>query len=387
MIPQDFLFQHRTVIDFGRGSLVRLGEHVTHLGAERALLVCDKGIIDAGLAAQADAVLKSAGVKTYWFSDLSPNPRDTECQAAASKALASDAACVIGLGGGSVMDTAKAAAALATNGGTVKSWEDPRRLDTPPLPTVCVPTTAGTGSEVTFVAVITDDDEHYKMTLLDPRLAPNVAVLDPELTHKLPPGMTAATGMDALTHAVEAYTGRAANPISDALALRAIEEVAANLVRAVQHGDDLEARSGMLLASLLAGMAFGNSDVGAVHCMGETLGGRYDTAHGIACAVFLPSVFEFNISADPGRHAEVARRLGVTTSDVGLETLAHEGAAAIRRLMEQIALPRFKEIDKVDPADFPMLAHASAAHVCSPDNARAITETDYLDLFRKAYEE
>lgn len=386
MVPQEFLFQHTTVIDYGRGSVDRVGEHASSLGARRALLVCDEGIVAAGLAERAEATLRAAGIAVTRFSDLSPNPRDTECQRAASAALEGRAECVIGLGGGSVMDTAKAAAALVKNGGTVKDWEDPKRLREAPLPTICVPTTAGTGSEVTFVAVITDDQAHYKMTLLDPRLAPDVALLDPDLTTGLPATLTAATGMDALTHAIEAYTGRAANPISDALALQAIEGVRHYLVRAVRQGDDIDARSGMLLASLLAGMAFGNSDVGAVHCMGETLGGRYDTPHGIACAVFLPFVFEFNIEADPTRHAAVARALGVEAAGGDPEATAREGAAVIRRLMADVDLPRFQDLEGVSPADFPLLARSSAEHVCSPDNAREIGEPDYLSLFQKAYE-
>lgn len=386
MVFSDFSFQHRTVIDFGYGGLARIGEHARSLGAGAALLVCDKGIVAAGLADRAEAVLTSAGIRTKRFSDISSNPRDSECQAAAAVAVECAVTCIVGLGGGSVMDTAKAAAALVTNGGSVKSWEDPRRLDKAPIPVICVPTTAGTGSEVTFVAVITDDQAHYKMTLLDPRLAPSIALLDPELTLGLPPHLTAATGLDAMTHAIEAYTGRASNPISDALALRAIENVNAYLLRAVRKGDDRGARAGMLLSSLLAGMAFGNSDVGAVHCMGETLGGRYDTPHGVACAVFLPFVFEFNIPADPERHAQVARALGVTT-DSDPETVAREGCARIRRLIADMGLPRLRDLEGVSPDDFAVLARASAEHVCSPDNARDITEADYLDLFRKAYAE
>jgi alcohol dehydrogenase len=381
-----FLFQHQTVVDFGAGAVGRLGEHAARLEARRLLFVCDEGLERAGLADRVEEALAAAGIDVTRFTDVSPNPRDEECRAAADTALAAAAEAVLGLGGGSVMDTAKAAAALATNGGTVKDWEDPRRLARAPLPTLCVPTTAGTGSEVTFVAVITDEREHYKMTLLDPRLAPDVAVLDPELTLTLPPSLTAATGMDALTHAVEAYTGRAATPLTDVLALRSIELVAAHLRRAVSHGGDLEARAGMLLASLLAGMAFGNSDVGAVHCMGETVGGLYDTPHGVACAVFLPEVFEFNVVADPARHAVVARALGVPADGGDDAHLAAEGAGTIRRLMADIGIPRFRELDKVTPADFETMARMAAEHVCSPDNAREIGYDDYLALFVKAYE-
>ena len=170
--------------------------------------------------------------------------------------------------------------------------------------------------------MITDQEHHYKMTLLDTRIAPDVAVLDPDLTRSLPPGITAATGMDALVHAIEAYTCKAANPISDALALRAVALVAGALPVVVKDGGNAEARSDMLLASLLAGLAFGNADVGAVHCLGESLGGLYDTPHGVACAVFLPYVLEFNLVADPTKHATVARAL-----DPGAESMVEAEAA------------------------------------------------------------
>jgi alcohol dehydrogenase len=195
--------------------------------------------------------------------------------------------------------------------------------------------------------------------------------------------VTAATGLDALTHAIEAYTCLAAGPLTDTLALRAVELVHQHLERAAARGSDLEARTGMLLASLLAGMAFGNSDVGAVHCLGETLGGLYDTPHGLACAVFLPDVFDFNRSASPERHATVARALGVTAPDE--QGLGAAAVAEIRRLLLALGVPRFRDLPGVSPADFPALARGSAEHVCSPDNARPITEADYLALIERAY--
>jgi alcohol dehydrogenase len=382
-----FLFQHRTSIDFEAGSLARLGEHLAGLSARRALLVSDAGLEQAGLVDRAAALMDDAGLAVGRYLEVSPNPRDGECRAAADVALDTGADAIVGVGGGSVMDTTKAAAALVTNGGSVKDWEDPRRLEAAPLPTICVPTTAGTGSEVTFVAVITDEREHYKMTLLDPRLAPDIALLDPELTLTLPPQTTASTGMDALIQAIEAYTGRASSPITDALALHAAGLIAAHLERAVAEGGDLEARSAMLLGSLMAGMAFGNSDVGSVHSMGETIGGLYDTPHGVACAVFLPYVFEYNVAADPARHATIARVLGVPDDGRSDEEVAADGVAAIRRLMAAVAIPPLRELEGVSPADFEKLAHLSAEHVCTPDNAREIGYEEYLALFKRAYEQ
>jgi alcohol dehydrogenase len=384
-------FRHHTRIVFGPGVLATLPEEVRTLGTRKALIVCDPGITRLGMVARVAEALAGGGVDSARFDAISANPRDAECCAAAAAAAEMGADLIIGLGGGSAMDAAKAAAALVTNGGTVKDWEDPRQLEHEPLPLVCIPTTAGTGSEVTFVAVITDEVDHYKMALRGTGLGPRVAIVDPELTLSLPPALTAATGMDALAHAVEAYTCKRANPITDALALRAIALIAGSLRAAVRDGGDIEARSAMLLGSTVAGMAFGNSTVGAVHCVGEALGGLYDTPHGVAVAVFLPAVFRFNIPADPARHADVARAVGVGVDAAaagaagGEAAVAELGAAAIERLMADIGLPRLADVPGVDPADFERIAGVSASFSVSQMNPRAITAADYLAILNETY--
>ncbi len=329
--------------------------------------------------------MKRSGLECPVFSEISSNPRDRECQEAADAAREARAEAIIGLGGGSAIDVAKAAATLATNGGRVKDWEDPARPEKDPLPMLAVPTTAGTGSEVTWVAVITDEEQHYKMTLLDTRIAPKVAVLDPELTISLPSRLTASTGMDALVHAIEAYTCKVANPISDALAVRAVSLVSESLRRAVDDGADRKARSDMLLGSLLAGIAFINADVGAVHCLGESLGGVFDTPHGLACAVFLPAVMEFNAVADPSKHAKVASALGVDTSQMTDIEASASAPAAARSLMSDIGIPSLRELQKLSADDTEKVARLSAEHVCSPDNARTIGFDDYVKLLRTTY--
>jgi alcohol dehydrogenase len=242
------------------------------------------------------------------------------------------------------------------------------------------------------------------MALRSTGLGPAVAVIDPELTLSLPPALTAATGMDALAHAVEAYTCKRANPITDALALRAIALIAGSLRTAVRDGGDLEARSAMLLGSTIAGMAFGNSTVGAVHCLGEALGGLYDTPHGVAVAVFLPGVFRFNIAADPGRHADVARAMGAggppagtfgdsaaatagsTPGTAGGEAAVAElGAAAIERLMADVGISRLADLPGVDPADFASIARTSASFSVSQMNPREISAADYLAILHQTY--
>ena len=380
-----FTYELGTKIVFGSGKLAELGQEARAFASKTVLLVTDSGIVSAGLADKAVAALTGAGLKCSVFADVSANPRDEECCEAAAVAVAVGAEALVGLGGGSALDTAKSAAALVTNGGRVKDWEDPKRLLNDPLPMVAVPTTAGTGSEVTWVAVITDQEHHYKMTLLDERIAPDVAILDPEITLTLPGAITAATGMDALVHAIEAYTCKVANPISDVLALRAIQLISASLPVAVKEGQNADARRDMLLASLLAGLAFGNADVGAVHCMGESLGGLYDTPHGVACAVFLPYVLEFNLEADLGKHASVARALGAGSGNTTDAEAALSGVAATRALMSAIGIPRLRDLQELSGDDIERMARLSADHVCSPDNARDIGYEDYLQLFTKAY--
>jgi alcohol dehydrogenase len=216
-------------------------------------------------------------------------------------------------------------------------------------------------------------------------MAPMVAFIDPALTVSVPKGTTAATGMDALTHAIEAYTCTIHNPVSDGLALRAMRMIAQHLVPAVDDGMNLAAREGMMYASTIAGMAFGNADVAAVHCISEAIGGLYDTPHGVANSVFLPWVFSFNKDADVRRHADVAECLGVERSDRSDEAVAAEGARRLEDMSERVGIPRFAELPGVNPADFDRLAEASEANGSTPSNARPITRADYRQILGAAY--
>ena len=373
------LFQLPTKVRFGFGVSAALGEEAAALG-RRALVVTDPGVRRAGIADGPLAALRDAGLTVALFHGVSGNPRDHECLAAAEAGRALGADMVVAVGGGSPMDTAKTAAALLANGGTPQDWEAPARLDRPPLPVVAVPTTSGTGSEVTFYAVVTDTARHVKMSLFDPRLAPAVALVDPGLTMTLPAAVTASTGMDALTHAVEAATCRLANPVSDALAKEAIGLVARHLPTAVRDGANREARAGTMMGSLLAGMAFGNTDVGSVHCLAEAIGGRYDTPHGVANAVFLPLVFAHNAAAFPEHHAAVAAALGL-----GGESAA-DAVAAVAALAREVGIPRLRDLPGIDPADFPALAEAAKRNVSDPSNCREMQVADYLRLLRQAWE-
>jgi alcohol dehydrogenase len=378
-------FRVATTVHMGNGSSANLINAVRAAGARRVTVVTDPGVRGTGMVDRLLEPLHAAGIAIDIDDTVKANPRDTDCETGADRARAHGTDLFVAIGGGSPIDQAKATAMLITNGGAARDWQMHRPFEADPLPLIAIPTTAGTGSEVTTVAVITDTERMFKMTLGDPRMAPSVAFVDPELTVSVPRGTTAATGMDALTHAIEAYTCTLHNPVSDGLALRAMRMIAANLIPAVENGADLAAREAMMYGSLIAGMAFGNADVAAVHCISEAIGGLYDTPHGVANSVFLPWVFAFNMAADPARHAEVAESIGVDRAGRSDAAVAEEGSRRLADLGERIGIPRFAELPGVDPADFDRLAESSEANGSTPSNARPITTADYRHLLDAAY--
>ncbi|RNB84531.1 iron-containing alcohol dehydrogenase [Brevibacillus fluminis] len=382
----DFLFQLPTRIEFGNGKVKELAQRVLELGGKKALLVTDQGIVKSGILDVVTGVLEAGGIAYAVYDQVKPNPRDVDCMSAYQLAKEAEVDVLIGLGGGSSMDTAKAVGTLLTHGGEIKDWYGLNVLEKPITPLICIPTTAGTGSEITFFSVITDTNTKLKMNILDAKVAPKIALLDPELTVTLPAHVTASTGMDALTHAIEAYTCNISEPITDALALYAIDLIVENLPLAVEDGGNLEARRNMLAGSLIAGIAFGNSDVGGVHCMAEALGGLYDTPHGVANSMLLPYVFEYNIPADPRKHAIVAEKLGAKRNGRTDEEVAQEGVQLLKDLAKTVSIPKMKELGNVNPEDFRYLAEAATKNVSAPSNPRPATMEDYLKLFYTAYE-
>ena len=383
-----FDFQLPTRIVFGSGSVDTLTEEVQRLKGLRILLVCDPGLVSAGIADRIVSILAKPDLHVEIFSDVSANPRDTECLAGVEFAKSFGADVIVGLGGGSPMDAAKAIGVLLANGGEPQDWVEGRQpILEPSPPLICIPTTAGTGSEVTPVAVITDSVRKVKMGLLGHHVAPALALLDPQLTYGLPADITAATGMDALTHAIEAYTCRLANPISDALALSAIEKLGVHLPLAYRNGSDDKAREQMLLGSLLAGVAFGQADVGAVHCLAESLGGLYDAPHGTANAIFLPYVMAFNATMDVERYAKIGRALNQNLKTAPDVAASQESIRTIIQLKEKVELPSLREIARIDDEKIAHLAKLAAEHPCSPSNSRSIDFEDYLKILSDAYED
>lgn len=379
-----YSFNLPTRIEFGEGVIKTVGKEAKALGATKAMLVADKGVIGAGLTKDVEAALKEEGIDFVVYDKIVPNPRDVHCTEGYEMAKAENVDFLVAVGGGSSMDTAKAIGTLLTHGKTIQDWCGYQLLEREITPLICIPTTAGTGSEVTPFAVVTDTTTHVKLNVFDPKAAAKVALIDPSVLMNLPSHIMASCGVDAMTHAVEAYTCTLSTPHTDAYALYAIELIQKNLRDAVNN-PTIENCTGMMLGSTTAGIAFGYADVGGAHCMAEALGGRYDTPHGVACAVFLPGITEYNIPADVEKHANMAKYLGVNTIGMSPEEAAMAGVRALEQLCEDVNIPKLKDIKGIDPEAFEALAAASERNVSTPSNAREITAADYLELFKKIY--
>lgn len=379
-------FNHATRIIEGYGVLNCLGEESVKLGAHKVLVVTDNFLVGTDLFKQALKSLEEACLEYEVYDGALPNPSTTSCDELADRVKAEGIDLIVAYGGGSSMDIAKAAAVLAVNGGKCVDWdykEFPKKM----LPVITIPTTSGTGSEVTFVAVITDEERQYKMSLMDERnMVPVLAICDPEVTLALPPHLTASCGVDALTHAIEAYTVKVSQPMTDALALQAMSMISGSILKAYTDGKDKDAREQMMIGSTMAGAAFINSNVGAVHAIAETIGAWFKIPHGVANSLFLPYVMKYNIPAAAGRLAVVAEKLGLTRKE-GMtdEEFAMEGVNYIKELNRKLSIPRFSELKDITVDDFDEIAERSARNPLSDDNAREIKKEDYMKILEEAY--
>lgn len=374
-----FSFELPTKIEYGAGVTKSLADVIKNNNFKSPLLVTDEGVLRSGLVKRISDTLDAHHLKWEVFDRVEPNPKDYNVEEGTETARRLGADCLVAVGGGSPIDCAKAIAVVARQGGAVRDYEGPGKIGPDVLPLIAIPTTAGTGSEVTFSSVITDSGEKFKFSIKDPKIAPRVALIDPEMTLTMPPALTAATGMDALTHAIEAFTARASEPLADAAALYAIELIGAYLKSAVADGDNLEARAGMLLGSVLAGIAFSHSDVAAVHCVAEALGGKYDAAHGVCNAVVLPAVMAYNLEYCKAQYARIAVAMGLTCENI--DDGARQAVAAVEQLAVDVRLPKFGSLG-VRESDLAELAANSFKNGSNIDNPRPMTQEDYLCLFR-----
>jgi alcohol dehydrogenase len=383
-VRMEFKFLLPTKVVMEAGLRERTGEHLRELGLARVLIVTDAGVKAAGLLDSVYASLNKAGITYEEVSDIKANPRSEDINRTATLYRGKGIDGLLAVGGGSAIDAAKAISVLLTHEGRIEDYEGSFTLKHAIPPIVAIPTTAGTGSEVTCFSVITDTARHYKMSVLDYRVGPVLALLDSHITNTLPSSIAAATGMDALTHAIEAYTCRVSNPISDGLALHAIRLIGQFLKPAVHDPANLEAREQMLVASLIAGMAFGNADVASVHCISEAIGGLYDTPHGVGNAIFLPFVFDHNRDADIVRHAQVAYALGIDPTLSPVDA-AEAAVGHLFQMSKDLGIPCFAKVKGVCEEDFLIIAEKSKQNFSDASNAKAMTVQAYHDIITNAY--
>jgi alcohol dehydrogenase len=358
-------------IRFGKGISLQVGPEAAAAGLQHVLVITDDGVFQAGLVQPILSSIAEAGIQSVVYKDVTSNPTEGNVAEAADLARAEGCQAVIAVGGGSPIDTAKGAAIVAACGGKIADYTGWDAIRGAPLPIFALPTTAGTGSEVTNWAVISQQEDHQKYLIGSPKIAPVLALLDPGLTFSLPPALTAYTGIDALVHAIEAYISTLHNPVSDALALTAIEMIGRSLLKVLDAPADEQARSEMLLASSMAGMAFNNADLGAVHCMSEALGGMYDMHHGLANAICLVTIMEFNASVAANRYTAIATALG---------NLGGDGVESVKALIDSIGIPSLRECG-VNEADLPELAHIAMQNISVAGNPREVSEDDFGELF------
>ncbi|MFP5594706.1 L-threonine dehydrogenase [Kluyvera sp. 142486] len=368
----------------GNGALNDAMSTMKEYGYRRALIVTDAVLNKLGVAGDIQKRLQEFDIMSVVFDGTHPNPTTVNVEEGLEMLRANDCDCVISLGGGSPHDCAKGIALVAANGGDIRDYEGVDRSAKPQLPMIAINTTAGTASEMTRFCIITDVTRHIKMAIVDKHVTPVLSVNDSSLMEGMPKGLTAATGMDALTHAIEAYVSIAATPITDACALKAITMIVENLPTAVEHGSNSEAREAMAYAQFLAGMAFNNASLGYVHAMAHQLGGFYDLPHGVCNAVLLPHVQVFNSKVAAARLRDCAKAMNIDVSAMNDEQGAAACVDAIRKLARQVNIPAGLRDLNVKEEDIPVLATNALKDACGFTNPIQATHDEIMAIFRAA---
>ncbi|MFI3271961.1 MAG: iron-containing alcohol dehydrogenase [Pseudomonadota bacterium] len=379
-----------TITVIGQGAAKEIPERLASLGASKPLIVTDQGIVAVGILKQVTDILEGAGCAYGVYDKTIPNPTDINVDAAFAVYQAEGCDSLITLGGGSSHDCGKGVGFLASNGGKIHDYEGVNKSSNPFPPYVAVNTTAGTASEMTRFCIITDTSRKVKMAIVDWRCTPSIALDDPLLMMGMPPSLTAATGMDALTHAVEAYVSIAATPITDACAERAIICVSDFLRRAVANGRDVEAREGMCYAQYLGGMAFNNASLGHVHAMAHQLGGFYDLPHGECNAILLPHVSQYNLMSNRRRYARIAELMGENLEGLTLDEAAQAAIDAIKKLSSDVGIPAgLVELGKrygkdVREEDIPTMTANAQKDACGLTNPRLMSDAAVAAIYKGA---
>jgi 1,3-propanediol dehydrogenase len=375
---------HAPEIVFGPGALAELGHCTARLGARRPFLVTDPGLIEAGWVDEAVAYLRQSDLRPALWHDVTPNPKDHEIEAALQRYAESDSDVIIGLGGGSCIDAAKGVAILSGNGGRILGYEGVDKVVRPIPPTVMVPSTSGTGADVSQFAIVTDTAARTKITIISRTLVPEISVIDPRLLITMPEWLNAATGLDALTHAIESFVSRAHNPLTDRHALHAVALITRHLLRAQLRPTEAAPRLAMAQGSLEAGMAFTNAILGAAHAMSHQVGGLLDAPHGVVNAVLLPHVIRFNAEVSPERFVPLAAAGRIRTEGVPAAEVALLLAERVRKLADEVGVPKRLADLGVTDAMVPRLARTTLKDACLATNPRATDARDIEALFRAA---
>ena len=371
---------------FGAGCRSELAGEMQRRGLKKAFVVSDKDLVKFGVAKFVTDELDKAGVEYTVFDDVKANPTIKNVQDGLSAFKAFGADVIIAIGGGSVIDTAKAVGIILTNPdfSDVKSLEGVADTKNKSFPIIAFATTSGTAAEVTINYVITDEDAGRKLVCVDPNDIPIIAFNDADMMKSMPKGLTAATGMDALTHAIEGYITKGANAMSDLLCWNSIKMIADNLVNAVENGNNDQAREGMAMGSYVAGMAFSNVGLGIVHSMAHPLGARFDIAHGVANALLLPFVMEYNKESSKQKYVDIARAMGVDVKGKSVDESADLAIQAVKDLSQKIGIPqRLREIG-IKESDLEMLAKDAIVDPCTGGNPASVTQADILEIYKKA---
>lgn len=370
---------------FGAGARKELPEVLNRMGLKKALVCSDKGLIKVGTTKMVTDVLDAIAFPYEVYSEIKPNPTVTNVKQGVEAFKGSGADCIIAIGGGSSMDTAKGIGIVANNPefADIVSLEGCAPTKNKSVPIIALPTTAGTGAEVTINYVIIDEERQAKMVCVDPNDIPAVAIVDPELMYSLPKGLTAATGMDALTHAIEGYITKGAWIMSDMYELQAIKMIAQNLPIAVEEPQNPVGREGMALAQYIAAQAFSNVGLGLVHGMAHPMGSLHDVPHGVANALLLPTIMEFNMPTRIEKYGVIAQHMGVDTTGMSAEQAAQAAVDAVRALSVKVGIPQHLSDLGITEEHIPALAEQALADVCTPGNPREVTLEDIVALYKK----
>ena len=375
------------IIVYGLEASQKTGEYAQSVG-RKALIVTDTHLDKMGILEGIKESLKSVQVDFTLFDKVTTEPIMEYVEEGLKVFIENKCDLIISVGGGSPIDTGKGISVLVTNKESMRNFEGINKISNPGIPHIAIPTTAGTGSEVTAATIITDSERDVKMLIMSPHIVPRIALVDPQLTLQMPQNITASTGLDALTHAIEAYVSAKAQPITDALSLHAIKLISENLPQAWSDGTNIEARAHMMTAALEAGLAFSNASVALVHGMARPLGAYFHIPHGIANAALLATVVEFSILGNPRRYAHIAQAMGENTHGLSLMDAAYLAAKAVKRLVESLKIPSLKGLG-VDEEKFnkvvEQMAKDALASGSPNNNPRKASLEEIGELYRKAY--